>query len=69
MNKRITIGLLIVIMLVLIAWDVYVVFVPPAGDTISAVTLEFSQRHPALGVALGVLLGHCLWPQRLIVSR
>lgn len=49
---------------VLLGWDLFVYFSPEEGDTISAVTMDLSVRSKFLLVAIGVLLGHLLWPQR-----
>ena len=68
-DRRKTIAILIVFVLVLIAWDVYVFLTPGDGDTISEITLGFAMRHPVLPFALGVLCGHLLWPQRVTPSE
>ena len=64
MTTKITIGILIAFIALLIAWDIWVYLEPTPGDTISEVTLRFAQRHPVLPAAIGVLVGHLLWPQR-----
>lgn len=64
MTTRIwTIAILIVIAVLLIAWDIYVATNKKKGDTISEVTLDFARRHPVIPFLLGVLCGHLLWPQ------
>lgn len=58
---------LIVTAVVLIGFDVYV-YVRGKGETkaketISRRILRFSQQHPVLPFAFGVLMGHFFWPQ------
>ncbi len=65
MTRKWTIGILITIGVFLIAWDIWVLIEPTEGDTISAVTLEFAQRHIIIPFAVGVICGHLFWPQRL----
>lgn len=44
-------------------WDVILATNAARGDTISEVTLAFTQRHPWLTFALGYVAGHLTWPQ------
>ena len=60
-----TIGIIIVLASVLMVWDVYVVFSPEPGDTVSEVTLYFAQRHPVIPFLAGVVCGHLFWPQHV----
>jgi hypothetical protein len=53
-----------VIVVLLIAWDVYAAFFTKgSGDTISEVTLALVQRRPVIAFLLGVVCGHLFWPQ------
>lgn len=58
-----TIGILAVVTILLIAWDVYAATNKERGDTISEVVLAFARRHPVIPFLMGVLMGHLLWPQ------
>ena len=62
-SRTITISILAAVTLLLIAWDIYVATNKQKGDTISEVVLGFARRHPVIPFALGVLMGHLLWPQ------
>jgi hypothetical protein len=64
-DRRKTIAILIGVVVLLIAWDIYVYTSPDTRDTISEVVLGFSRDHPVVGVVFGILLGHLLWPQRV----
>jgi hypothetical protein len=64
MTRKWTIGILIAIAVILIAWDVYVYVEPSDGDTISEVTLAAAGKHPVIPFAIGVICGHLFWPQR-----
>jgi len=58
-----TIGILVGVTLLLIAWDIYAAMNKKRDDTISEVVLGFARRHPVIPFLLGVLAGHLLWPQ------
>lgn len=60
--KRVTVGLLIAVIAALIGWDIYVASNGVRGDTISEITLAFSRKVITLPLALGVVVGHLLWP-------
>ena len=64
-TKKITLVGLVVVTVVLIAWDLYVYQNDDHTDEISVVWLWLSS-HPALPWAFGVLCGHLAWPQYLI---
>jgi hypothetical protein len=64
-DRHKTIAILIGVVVLLVAWDIYAYTSPDTRDTISEVVLGFSQDHPAVGIAFGILLGHILWPQRI----
>lgn len=55
------------VLVAIIVYDTFVATNGIFGDTISEVTLEWAMKRPisvlALGVAIGVLLGHLFWPQ------
>jgi len=61
-KKKVTISILIVVAVLLIAWDIYVALCGDDGDTISAVML-FVSKHPIIPCGFGVLMGHFFWPQ------
>ena len=64
-TRWITIALLIAFTAALIAWDIYAeVTVPDSAATVSRIVLSWAQQHPALPFALGVVMGHLLWPQQ-----
>jgi hypothetical protein len=37
-------------------------FLPPQS-TVSVVILDLARKHPILGVAVGIVIGHLFWPQ------
>lgn len=62
-TRKITIGILLGFVGVLITWDVFVVITSGAQQaTISEVCLAFFTMHPAATLALGCVLGHLTWP-------
>jgi len=61
-TRKITIGILVTLALLLIGWDIFVAANDTKGDTISEVFLYFS-KHPVLPFAAGVVMGHLCWPQ------
>jgi hypothetical protein len=63
--RHITILILIVVTLLLIAWDVYAYLAAGSQATISRVVLDWAGHHPVLPFLIGVVAGHLLWPQRL----
>lgn len=63
MHRRLTIGILAAVTLLLVAWDVYVALEPVPGDTISEVILEAARRRVVVPFLAGVLCGHLFWPQ------
>lgn len=57
---------LIVLVAVVIAWDVYAAyFSQGVGDTFSEVILGFARRHPVLPFSVGVICGHLFYPQEV----
>ena len=62
-KRRWTIAVLAALVAALIAWDVWMVFLPPADDTFSAVLMSWATEHPVVPFFLGVLGGHLCWPQ------
>jgi len=60
-----TIGILVTVSVVLIAWDVWAYYGGGGEATISVVVLGFAQDHPSVPFLLGVIAGHVLWPLRL----
>lgn len=63
MTRPITIAILAAVTLLLIVWDIYAATNKDKRDTISVVLLDFARRRPVLPFALGVIMGHLLWPQ------
>lgn len=68
-TRNITIIIMAVVFVGLIGWDIYVFLNDTEGDTISEITLSFTQKHTGMLVAivwsLGFLMGHLFWPQRI----
>jgi hypothetical protein len=44
------------------AWDVYAAFSPSQPQTVSQVVYGWSREFPPLVLAIGIILGHVLWP-------
>lgn len=67
MTRAITIVVLFVSAAALVVWDIVVAANSVPGDTISEITLAFTQGHPVAGMgitlAIGIILGHLFWPQ------
>jgi hypothetical protein len=61
-NRAVTISLLVAVVAALVGWDIYVAVVETPA-TISVVVLGWAGEHPVLPFALGVIMGHLLWPQ------
>lgn len=58
--------ILVAIIVLLIAWDVYAgFFTAGAGDTISEVTLFWARRHPIVPFIVGGINFHLFWPQQV----
>ena len=64
MSRKLTIGILVTIGVLLIIWDIYVYVLPGDGDTISEVILAWAKSYTIVPFSLGVLAGHLLWPQK-----
>lgn len=43
--------------------DLYLILAKIEGDTPSDLILDLLRRYPIIGAAVGVLIGHLLWPQ------
>lgn len=57
---------------ILIGWNVYVAFfnkIPNRKDTISGNVMAAALKLPSVGFALGVLLGHWLWPGKPLFGQ
>lgn len=50
------------IVLIVIFWDVAIVFMGRPESTISAVILQVSKENPIIAFVLGVIVGHLFWP-------
>ena len=65
MERRWTVWVIVSIVLVLVAYDVFI-YLQAGGDaTISDVTLGWAKRWTVVPFAVGVLCGHLFWPQYL----
>ncbi|OAI39588.1 hypothetical protein AYO40_01100 [Planctomycetaceae bacterium SCGC AG-212-D15] len=53
---------LVVVAAVIGIYDIYAVLFLPCGHTVSKLFLEMSQKYPIIPFALGVLIGHTIWP-------
>jgi hypothetical protein len=62
-GKEVTTIIIWATLATLIIWDIVVANNHTAGDTISEVMLRQASSHPIIAFALGVLVGHLLWPQ------
>lgn len=62
MIKPWTIGVLIVVTVGLIGFDIWVAFNEPHA-TISAVILHYARKYPSIPFCFGVLMGHFFFPQ------
>lgn len=62
MTRKITGWLILAVTAVAIVYDIVIVIEPTPGDTISRVTLDFAWVHPFVSYAMGVLVGHLMWP-------
>lgn len=67
-TKKLTIGFMILVGVVIAIYDIWVYSEPTPGDTISEVLLGWSMTFHTvalvIGLAIGFLLGHLFWPQR-----
>ena len=61
--SKLGVGLLVAALVLIGAWDVYLAISKIDGETPSDIILGFLQRYPVIAAAVGVLLGHLLWPQ------
>ena len=68
-TKKTTIGVMIALFVAFIGYDIFIAVEPTEGDTISAVTLEHSEKHPMIPMAAGILCGHLFWPANFSKSR
>ena len=50
------------IVLIVIFWDITIVFIGRPESTISAVILQVSKENPIIAFVLGVIVGHLFWP-------
>ena len=67
-TRLITIIALLVIVAGLAFYDIYLAANKVSGDTISEITAHYAKRSLFLPIALGVLIGHFLWPSTWVVS-
>jgi hypothetical protein len=63
--RQATIAILAAVALSLAIYDVIAVWRGGNGATISEVLLAAGRSYPILVLALGILLGHLFWPQRI----
>jgi hypothetical protein len=66
-TRIITLAIMAVAFAGLIGWDIYAAANDTPGDTISELTLGFTQERQGVLVgvvwAIGLLCGHLFWPQ------
>lgn len=60
--NALTLWILISIALALVAYDIFAVIKWGVKATISYNGYYFIQGNPIVGLALGIILGHILWP-------
>ena len=60
---KITVAVIAAVLAVLIGWDIYVAVNDVGGDTISEIVLNTSYSHPSIPLALGIIVGHLVWPR------
>lgn len=58
MTKRITAGVIIVSIVVLVGYDIIIIIESSPGDTISEILRDWAWKHPSVAFCLGVLCGH-----------
>jgi hypothetical protein len=63
--RNITIVVLLVLPVVVVAYDLVAAFYGKSGATISEVILQTSLRRPLVPFAFGVLMGHLFFPQEI----
>jgi hypothetical protein len=68
LTRLITIIALLAIVGGLIFYDIYLAANKVDGDTISEITAHYAKRSMFLPIALGILIGHFLWPSTWVVS-
>lgn len=60
--KRITIIVTVTALAVVLGWDVYVAIQGDWTATTSAFVYDLMKAHPMFPFALGVVIGHLVWP-------
>tara|TARA_B100000029_G_scaffold460419_1_gene491387 strand:- start:1204 stop:1413 length:210 start_codon:yes stop_codon:yes gene_type:complete len=56
--------ILLIMVLVVVAWDVTVTYGGKPEASLSQVILEKSMRDPIIPFLIGVIIGHLFWPNR-----
>lgn len=64
MTRRLTQILVVTTLAVLIGYNIVIHFEPTPNDSISAVMWTWVTNHPVVPAAMGVLMGHWVWPPR-----
>lgn len=64
MTRRLSQVLVVTVCAVLIIYNIIVYIGPTPNDTISSVMWTWVTEHPVVPAALGVLMGHWVWPPR-----
>jgi hypothetical protein len=67
-TRLITIFILLGIVAGLISYDIYLASNNVRGDTISEIVAHYAKRSIFIPLALGILIGHFLWPSSWVVS-
>lgn len=62
-----TLAIWVIVILTLVVWicDCIIALRYPGKHTMSEVMLAIACRYPIIPFAIGILVGHLLWPQRL----
>ncbi len=54
--------IILILVIVIVVWDVSVLWLGRPDATISAVIYQLSKENPIIAFALGVIIGHLFWP-------
>lgn len=57
--------IIIVLLILLVAYDILAACDPQACNTLSCVLLEWVRKYPTVNFCVGVLCGHLFWPQHI----
>lgn len=68
MTRKITIAIIEIVIILLVAWDIYVAIEPTPRDTISKIALDSVTKHPSIAVLIAIVMGHLFWPMAKMVG-